>query len=689
MNVRKDARMPLRQRQHATIIVKKADAKTRTIEGMASTPTPDRLGDIVEPKGAAFTLPIPLLWQHNQYAPVGNVTEAEVTDEGIRFKALIETHDEPGPLKDRLDEAWQSVVKGLVRGVSIGFNATEPPEFMRNGGYRFTAWEWFELSLVTIPANAEATISSIAKAYRKSVSDAAARRSPARTAAGSPSPGAPGPSPKRKKEAPTMSKSTADKIREIEEEIAGHTSRMKEIIEAADDEEREMTEDEEKEFEDEDTAKKALEVKVRRLKSVYGTSDAGAGPKGVLRRVPASDGAGSDRASQSRGGGLPAEPKKHEEKGLGFARLVMAYALAKGNYREAADITQQRYGADNQVTKAMKLIAKAAVTGGNTTDPSWAAPLVEPTNLVSEFVEFLRPQTIIGKFGLNGIPALRAVPFNIKVPVQTSGGTAQWVGDGKPKPLTKFDFEQMTLAFNKVAAIAVISEELIRHSSPSAELMVRNSLGDSVIARLDTDIVNPAITEVVGTRPPSFTNGAQTYVSFGIDADSVRADVKRMVSFFIAANIPTDSIVIIMRQAQALSLSLMRNALGQKEFPDMTMNGGLLEGVPVIASQYPPTGIVTAVCASEIYLADDGGVAIDMSREASLQMDSSPTNTINNGASPPVPVAIELVSMFQTNSVAIRAERIITWKRRRTAAVVYQTATGWGNAATSPPQAAI
>jgi HK97 family phage major capsid protein len=68
------------------------------------------------------------------------------------------------------------------------------------------------------------------------------------------------------------------------------------------------------------------------------------------------------------------------------------------------------------------------------------------------------------------------VPFNVKVPVQTSGGTAQWVGEGKPKPLTKFDFTQLTLGFNKVAAIAVISEELIRHSSPSAELLVRNSL---------------------------------------------------------------------------------------------------------------------------------------------------------------------------------------------------------------------
>jgi hypothetical protein len=144
-----------------------------------------------------------------------------------------------------------------------------------------------------------------------------------------------------------------------------------------------------------------------------------------------------------------------------------------------------------------------------------------------------------------------------------------------------------------------------------------------------------------------------------------------------------------MRNAQALKLSLMRNALGGREFPDITMNGGFLEGIPVITSQYPAPGRVVAVAANEVYLADDGGVAIDLSREASLEMDTTPSNLINNGASPAISIESAMISMFQTNSVAIRAERIITWKRRRTAAVVYQTGTGWGNADMSPPQAAV
>ena len=59
-----------------------------------------------------------------------------------------------------VDKAWQSVKAKLVRGVSIGFRALEY-NFMDGGGVRFDKTEIYELSLVTIPANASATIQSI------------------------------------------------------------------------------------------------------------------------------------------------------------------------------------------------------------------------------------------------------------------------------------------------------------------------------------------------------------------------------------------------------------------------------------------------------------------------------------------------------------------------------------------------
>lgn len=681
----------LQRRAYSTFIVKKADGAKRLIEGVATTPTPDRLGDVVEPKGSTFKLPMPLLWQHDPTRPVGHVIEAKVSDEGIAFKAQLAICEEPGTLKDRCDEAWQSIVKGLVRGVSIGFSSKEPPELMRNGGLRFLTWDWYELSLVTIPANAEASIATIKSLDRERQRAASGPSRTALIVKTTPAVAGASKLPKGQKGQP-MLKNTAAKIREIEDEIDKHKARMAKILEEADDEERELDEDEEKEFDEEEEKALALQKKVHRLKAVNGNAGDGDLParRGAVREVKADDGSSTARASASRGGDrAAAEAKPHHEKGLGFARLVQCFAMAKGNHMQAAEIAKQRYSADNPVTKSLGLIAKAQVAGGTTFDPTWAGPLVEEQNLVSEFVEFLRPQTIIGKFGTGNIPALRRVPFNIKVPVQISGGAAAWVKEGKAKPLTKMDFNQLLLRFNKVAAIAVLTEELVRHSTPSAEMLVRDELARAVIERLDSDIVNPSISAVAETNPAALNNGAQTYVSFGITADMVRADIRRLVSFFIANNIPTGGLVLIMREAQALSLSLMRNAMGVKEFPEMTINGGSLEGIPVIASQYVTQGVVTAVCAPEVYLADDGGVAVDMSREASLEMATDPSMASSDGASPPAPAETTLVSMFQTNSVAIRAERVITWKLRRAAACAYQTSTGWGNLDTSPPQASI
>ena len=132
------------------------------VEGIASTPTTDRQGDSVDPMGAKFAAPMPLLWQHDAQKPVGHMTFAQPTKTGIPFKAQIPKVTEPGTLKDRVDEAIQSLKYGLVSAVSIGFRIMEDGyEVMKGGGYRINSWEWMELSLVTIPANSEALISQV------------------------------------------------------------------------------------------------------------------------------------------------------------------------------------------------------------------------------------------------------------------------------------------------------------------------------------------------------------------------------------------------------------------------------------------------------------------------------------------------------------------------------------------------
>lgn len=156
-------------RAYSVLNIKAVDdgSDERKFTGIASTPSADRSGDIVEPKGALYKLPLPLLWQHKHADPIGWITSASVTDAGIEVEGRIATIDEDGPLKDRLTNAWQMLKSQLVRGLSIGFNPIESSRIEGTYSYRFLKWEWLELSAVTIPANEEATITSIKSADRQ------------------------------------------------------------------------------------------------------------------------------------------------------------------------------------------------------------------------------------------------------------------------------------------------------------------------------------------------------------------------------------------------------------------------------------------------------------------------------------------------------------------------------------------
>lgn len=147
------------------------DGETRTITGIASTPKQDRDNDILDMVGAKFALPIPLLWQHNHNQPIGEVTDATVTDEGIEITATIVKIAEEGTLKNRTDEAWQSIKSGLVKCLSIGFRPLEYNYLEDSWGLHIKEWEWYELSAVTVPANPDAVITSV-KNIKQAFSDA-------------------------------------------------------------------------------------------------------------------------------------------------------------------------------------------------------------------------------------------------------------------------------------------------------------------------------------------------------------------------------------------------------------------------------------------------------------------------------------------------------------------------------------
>ena len=61
----------------------------RWIEGWATTPSVDLVGDVVSPQGAVFSLPLPLLFAHRHDEPIGAVVRANASSAGIRIRARL------------------------------------------------------------------------------------------------------------------------------------------------------------------------------------------------------------------------------------------------------------------------------------------------------------------------------------------------------------------------------------------------------------------------------------------------------------------------------------------------------------------------------------------------------------------------------------------------------------------------
>lgn len=659
-------------RAYSQLEVKSYDDEQRIIKGWATTPEPDRVGDIVDPMGAQFKNPMPLLWQHRHDQPVGSVEFGKATRQGIPFTAKLPKLTEDSPLRDRVEDAWACVREGIVRTVSIGFRVLQDGmELLPSGGVKFTNTEIYELSLVSVPANASATITEI-KAYDKGLLTAATGTSEQ------------GPEPKASTPARveatktlkpvTLARAKGTKMSKLQESLKGYEDALAAkkaerttTVTKSLDEGRTVTADEKETIDTLNQEIKALEDQIEMVKGLIASD---------VQTAKAVDGTTEQKGVHSRTRAEPvfASSVKQAGDGLAMAQFVRLKYQSQGNPFYAAQLAESQKGMLDQRVVEM---TKAAVAAGNTQNPAWAGNLVTQGGVVGDFVEFLRKRTALGQFGTGNIPSLRNVEFNVPLLGQTSGGAAAWTREGAAKMVTKFDFSQNILQPLKVATIAVVTEELLKRSSVAADTMIRDQLVAALQERLDIDFLDPAKAAVAGASPASITNGVVGIPSVGNDAASIRADITALMQAFITANNVPSTGVFIMGTSLALQLSLMQNPLGQSEFPGLGMGGGIFLGMPVIVSDYAPANTVILANAGDIYFGDEGGLQVDFSREASLEMDTAPTHNVTT----PTP-ATGLVSLWQVNAVGIRCERFLNWSKRRPEAVQMLTGVNWGQPVT-------
>lgn len=622
-------------RAYSLLTVKSVDEDQRIIEGIASTPETDRMNDIVELDGMSYKLPLPFLRGHSSREPIGQVVKAQKTKDGLAIRAKIA----PAGILAYVDEAWTQIKAGLIGGLSIGFRPIEEAFNKETGGFRFIKTELFEISAVVIPANASATITLVKSidAQLLALSDHSRQKVVTLTVN---SPAVAGPTTAK------GSMTIQEQITQFENKRAASAARMDAIMTKAGETGSTLDDTEQQEYDGLDAEMKSIDGHLVRLKAHQARLAATAKP------VTPENTADPAKAAQTRGGVV--QVTSLVPKGIGFARAAIALLACKGNRFEAIEQAKKHWpdmGTD------LEMVLKAEQLPGTTTGTTWAAPLIQSSNrLVGEFMELLRPATIIGR-----IPNLRRVPFNVSVPLQTGGGTYQWVGENVAKPVSGLALSTVTLRWAKVAGIIPFTKEAMKFSDPSIETIVRDDMVRGTAQYLDQQFIDPAVHESVNVSPGSITDQIVNTAASGTTAAALRADLRNIVGKFIINNEDPSSAVILTNATIAMNISSLVNALSQPEFPNLNMQGGTLWGIPVIVSQAVGARIIL-LNPREILIAMEDGVTIDMSEEASLIMTTTPAAS---------PAASQMVSMFQTNNIAVRVEQFITWKRAVTTAVEY------------------
>jgi HK97 family phage prohead protease len=649
------------------------------IDGVATSGSVDRLGDIVVPEGVKSESDIPLFLYHDSWQTVGRATLGKAGKGGIPFRAWLPKLTEPGRLKERVDEAIQLVKHRLVTGVSIGFDVLNDAweSIKGTSGYRFLETEVLELSIVPIPANRDATIATV-KSLVERPPAAMGRSGPpphdrnrpgASGQRGQPESGPPG-NPNRSRKGDDMKT-----LKELREARNTKTARLQELSDTRKQENRGFSDEEREEWDGLSDEVRGLEDEIREAEFTQ-MQTRGARPVGGSNEdegsASRSRSAGSSSSgAQQRSGRANSQFSKQQDPddafpGQSFVRQIIAKAVARLTDRSAVAVAEERWQKSNP-----KLVAfiRANVAGGGTGSGEWGAELAAAdTRYNGDFIDYLYGLTIFDQL------PLRVVPENVHIKGQDGVGTGYWVGESKAIPATTLDFSDVTLTGLKVAALCAVSNDLLMKSEPSAEMLIRDALAEACAQRVDTTFLG-AGAAVAGVSPAGILNGLAAISSNGSDADGLRADVAALLAPFIAAK-NASGLIFVTNPSLATGAGLLVNALGQIEFAGMNGDAPQLFNRRVWVGDNVGAGDLILMKPSDIWRIGDRGVQVSLSRDATIEQTDAPANASDT----PVAAAGTLVSMFQTESTAFKVVRRISFAKRRASAVAFV-----GNAAYGPP----
>lgn len=330
-------------------------------------------------------------------------------------------------------------------------------------------------------------------------------------------------------------------------------------------------------------------------------------------------------------------PRTPRELARPMAQVVRGLMLHADPLRALRELEREGSTRAAEYVKA----AVAAMTSANTAELIGNGAAVDFLESVGSYFDALRTSAL-------------QVPLNSAgARVITASGSASAVAEGVPKPLHAMTTDLQPPSPLKATSLVVLTKELAK--------------SDGALSLIESALRNNVATATDAAALPILAAGATSVTASGTTSAALLTDLRAALvaipssagARFVAAAAPS----LLKR------IALLGDSSGALAFPDVDCaSGGDINGVRFVPSDALTTTIVV-VDASQIVIAD-GAIEVRRSDEASLQFESAPTN-------PPTASTV-VVSLFQSNEVAVLAERFFGLAKVRATAAAQITGANYG-----------
>jgi len=650
-------------------------------EFVMSDGTIDRMGDVIEPSGwqlDQIKSDPPVLFNHNRDQVVGRWTDIRVKD-GKLVGRIVWVKSDKWPMAQYVRDL---VREGVLRTVSVGFQpvAREPltkEADKQHGPFRFKKQVLLECSLVSVPANPNAL--ALAKDLPRDVL-AEVFCKPARIPDELRAAHAkPGKSLVQTRMTKMQTQTIAQKIQNAQQNISILRESLNEL--ATKDE---LDADEKKRYEEDlpkqiDEARRELEAHRRVERSLVDDSPTITVHQPERREPEIMPPLSSTAPALQNGDGrkLFAVPKKTLEPGDHVARALAAWTKAHVTKDPLDKVLRDGYGSDDRAERT-GIVLRAAVNPAMTTVATWAAELVQTSNV--DYLDRLIPNFIFPQLKAMGNSYTFGNSGVLKIPVRAATPTlaGAWTAEGGAKPVKRMSFSTVSLTPTKLSVISTFSEEMATYGMPSIESIIRQAMSDDTGIALDTYLIDN-VAASAGVRPAGLLNGVTPITASAATPAlaAMVADLKALVAAIAAAGGGgRGPIAILLNPAQALALNFVQTTTGDFAFSSAEQAASKF-GVRFIVSQTVPAGRVIAVDAADFATALGDVPRFAVSTEATLHEEDTTPLALGTGTQGSGVLAVPMRSLFQTDAVAIRMSLYVSWVMRRASMVQTIASVTW------------